>query len=407
MATSQMGKTGTVSAEKLTAAGAETQVAPPKRSGRLISLDVVRGITIAFMIMVNNNGGTGSWHFMNHSWWNGLTPTDVVFPTFVFVVGVSVVFAFESRLARGATRAELARHTVVRALILFLLGIVVNGFPLFSLPHLRYYGVLQRIAVCYLVVGLFYIAGGRVRGALTVLVASLVGYWVLIRWVPIPGIGMPGRNVPFMDQSANLVSWIDRHLLPHHLLWYPPNYDVRDPEGLLSDLPAIGTALLGLLTGMWLRAGKTMRTKAAGLATGSIVCLALGYLWSPWFPINKNLWTSSFVLVTAGYSLALLALAYWAVEMRGWSRGWTWIWLVFGSNAITAYMISELLPSGLSSIHLTDAGRKVTVIQYVIRHVFWHIPNPGWATFTYSVCFAALCFVPVWILYRKRIFVKI
>src|ERR1700733_8031905 len=143
---------------------------------RLISLDVVRGITIAFMIMVNNNGGPGSWRFMNHAMWNGLTPTDLVFPTFVFVVGISVVFATAARLARGASRAQLARHTIQRAVILILFGMVVNGFPYFHLAHFRFYGVLQRIGICYLVVGLFYLWDQRVSTKIAALVASLVGY---------------------------------------------------------------------------------------------------------------------------------------------------------------------------------------------------------------------------------------
>src|SRR5579872_2136749 len=165
---------------------------------RLLSLDVARGITIAFMIMVNNNGGPGSWRFMNHAAWNGLTPTDLVFPTFVFIVGVSVVFAFDARLARGAAPSKLARHTVQRAVILILFGIVVNSFPFFELPHMRFYGVLQRIAVCYLVVGLFYLWDQRVSTKVAALVACLAGYWFLVRWIPIPGVGLPGRDVPFM-----------------------------------------------------------------------------------------------------------------------------------------------------------------------------------------------------------------
>src|SRR3954451_1426731 len=166
---------------------------------RLLSLDVVRGITIAFMIMVNNNGGDGSWRFMNHAAWNGLTATDLVFPTFVFVMGVSVVFAIEGRLARGVTRVQLVRRTVQRAAILCLLGIIVNSFPFFELEHMRFYGVLQRIAVCYLVVSLLYLWDRRASTVATVLVLSLAGYWVLVRWVPVPGAGMPGRDVPFMD----------------------------------------------------------------------------------------------------------------------------------------------------------------------------------------------------------------
>ncbi len=201
----------------------------PNPVKRLLSLDVLRGITIAFMIMVNNNGGSGSWRFMNHANWNGLTPTDLVFPTFVFVVGVSVVFAFDARLARGASRAKLGWHTLQRAVILILLGIIVNSFPFFALDHMRFYGVLQRIGVCYLAVGLFYLWDKRAWTKVVALVVALVGYWILVRWVPIPGIGVPGRDVPFMDMDRNLVSWIDQHLFPYHLYLYAPDHNVREP----------------------------------------------------------------------------------------------------------------------------------------------------------------------------------
>jgi predicted acyltransferase len=378
---------------------------------RLLSLDVVRGITIAFMIMVNNNGGSGSWGFMNHAKWNGLTPTDLVFPTFVFVVGASIVFAFDARLERGATRSQLAWHTLQRAGILFLLGIVVNGFPFFALEHLRIYGVLQRIAVCYLVVGLFYLWDRRVSSKVAVLVAALVGYWVLLRWVPVPGAGVPGRDIPFLDPDLNLVAWLDRHLMPGHLYENWTTHNLRDPEGLLSDIPAIGTALLGLLAGMWLRGSKTVAAKSKGLAAACVVLLASGYLWSVWFPLNKKLWTSSYVLVSAGWSLALLAAAYWAIEQRGWFRGrgrvWIWPWLVFGSNAIVAYMVSELLPGMLDNVAIHVGGRARSLGTFLSAPIFAHIHNPRWAAFTFSISFTAVCFVPVWLLYRKKIFVKV
>jgi predicted acyltransferase len=379
----------------------------PAPGQRLLSLDVLRGITIAFMIMVNNNGGPGSWGFMNHAKWNGLTPTDLVFPAFVFVVGASIVYAFEARLARGATRAQLVRHTVQRAATLFLLGIVVNGFPFFALAHLRIYGVLQRIALCYLLVGLFYLWDKRISAKVAALVVALVGYWILLRWVPVPGAGMPGRDIPFMDQSLNLVSWIDRHIMPYHLYLQAPDYNLRDPEGLLSTLPALGTTLLGLLTGLWLRARQPLAVKAQGLAAGALACLATGYLWSIWFPLNKNLWTSSYVLVTAGWSLAVLTLAFWAADVRGWRKSWTWPWLVLGSNAITAYIFSELVPSALSNIRFMDGGRRTNVLAWVFNHVFAHIPNLGWAAFAYSASALAFCFIPMWVLYRKKIFIKV
>ena len=384
-------------------AGASVGKAPQ----RLVALDVLRGITIAFMIMVNNNGGAGSWHFMNHAQWNGLTPTDLVFPTFVLVVGASIAFAFEARLKRGATRTQLAWHTVKRAVILFLLGIVVNSFPFFELVHMRFYGVLQRIAVCYLVVGLFYLWDRRVGTKVAALAVALVGYWVLLRWVPVPGAGMPGRDFPFMDQTQNMVSWLDRLLLKGHLYLPWTTHDVRDPEGLLSDLPAIGTALIGLLTGLWLRGQSAVKTKAAGLAEAAVGCLGCGYLWSLWFPLNKNMWTSSYVLVAAGYSLLLLTVVFWMVEVRGWRRGWTWPWLVFGSNAIVAYMFSELLPGVIGSIAIPVDGKHESLQEFLAAPIYALIANPGWAAFAYAVTYTAVCFVPVWMLYRKRIFVKV
>ncbi len=386
----------------------------PIPAQRLLSLDVLRGITIAFMIMVNNNGGSGSWRFMNHAEWNGLTPTDLVFPTFVFVVGASIVFAFHARLKRGATRAQLAVHTVQRAVILFLLGMVVNNFPFFHWQYMRFYGVLQRIAICYLVVGLFFLWDRRVGTKVAALVFCLVGYWVLLRWVPVPGAGMPGRDIPFMDKGLNLTSWLDRLLMPHHLYleWGGPDpHNLRDPEGLLSDLPAFGTALLGVLTGLWLRGQRAAKSTALGLAGGAVTCLALGYWWSLSFPLNKNLWTSSFVLVAAGWSLTVLTLSYWAMDVWSWgrgrSKGLVYPWLVLGSNAITAYMFSEIVPGLLDRIRFTDGGRPTNLPGWLAEHVFVHMPTPGWAAFTFSLFTLAYCFVPVWIMYRKKIFLKV
>ena len=379
----------------------------PDTPPRLLSLDVARGITIAFMIMVNNNGGSGSWGFMNHAAWNGLTATDLVFPTFVFVMGASVVFAIESRLARGSTRAQLVRHTLQRAAILCVLGVVVNSFPFFELDHMRFYGVLQRIAVCYVAVSLLYLWNRRVWLIATTLAVVLIGYWVLLRWVPVPGAGVPGRDVPFMDVGQNVVSWLDRQLFPYHLYREPPDHNLRDPEGLLSDLPAIGTALMGMLAGIWLRTRRSIPARTRGLAVAAIASLALGYLWARWFPLNKNMWTSSYVLVAGGYALALVTFAFWAVEEKGWRTGWTWVWLVFGSNAIAAYMFSELLPAVLWNVHFTAAGQRTDAITFVLEHVFARVPDPGWAAFAYSVSFTAVCFVPVWLLYRKRIFLKV
>src|SRR5208337_4379756 len=388
--------------------------APQKR---LPSLDVLRGLTIAFMIMVNNSGA-GAWKQMEHAPWNGFTATDLVFPTFLFVVGVSMVFSTEARLRRGDSRAKLAGHALRRAAIIFFLGVFINGFPHFHLQHWRIYGVLQRIAICYLVVALLYLWDRRVWTKVALLACLLIGYWVLVRWVPVPGAGMPGRDVTFLDKDQNIVAWLDRQIMPGHLYeestdQNPSNpHNTRDPEGLLSDIPAIGTALLGLLTGLWLKGWLPTKIKTLGLLGGAVALLAMGCVWSIWFPLNKKMWTSSYVLVAAGCSLLLLALLYWAMEQRGWGqRGWSkalaWPWLVFGSNAIVAYVISDEIYVLLVQIHFTDAGKPSNPIRYVLHHVFTQIPDPGWRSFAYSVVYTAVCFLPVWLLYRKKIFVKI
>jgi predicted acyltransferase len=164
------------------------------------------------MIMVNNPGGEGAWTEMRHAEWNGFTATDLVFPTFLFLVGASIVFSTQARLNRGDSRAKLAWHSLWRASVLFLLGIVVNGFPYFQLDHLRFYGVLQRIAVCYLIVGLFYLWDRRMWTKVALLVCVLIGYWILVRWVPVPGAGVPGRDIPLLDKNENIVAWLDRQL---------------------------------------------------------------------------------------------------------------------------------------------------------------------------------------------------
>ncbi|HWY65530.1 MAG TPA: hypothetical protein VNX61_09965 [Rhizomicrobium sp.] len=223
---------------------------------------------------------------------------------------------------------------------------------------------------------------------------------------------MPGRDVPFLDTDQNIVAWLDRQLMPGHLYEDKLTHNIRDPEGLLSDIPALGTALLGLLAGIGLYGNKTPRSKAGGLLAGALLCLVLGYIWSIWFPLNKKMWTSTFVLTAGGWSLLLFALFYWVVEVRGWCRqgatkALAWPWLVFGSNAIAAYMISELLPGALNLIHFKVAGSDMTPLHWWERYLAALIADPGWAAFSYSVTYTAVCFIPVWLLYRNKLFLKV
>ena len=378
----------------------QTMVSPMRR---LVSLDVVRGITIAFMILVNNGGsGKYSYRQLEHSPWNGWTLTDLVFPSFLFIAGISIVFSTESRLARGESKGALRLHVLKRSVILFLLGLVVNGFPLFHLGTLRIYGVLQRIAICFCIASLLYLWNSKAWIAASTVVVALLGYWILMRWVPIPGIGVPTHDVPLLDPNLNWVAYVDRHIFPGRL------YEVtRDPEGLLSDIPAMGTILLGVLTGIWLRRPKSLSTTAIGLLAASLSGLALGSLWNIWFPINKKLWTSSYVLFAAGCTLLLLAICFYAIEIKKWTRGWTFPWLVFGSNAITAYVFSELLSAGLSTIRVHEGARTIDLQQLIYQKRFFPLVDPSFGSLLYAIAFVLICFVPVLLLYRKKIFIKI
>ena len=371
-------------------------------TNRLVSVDVLRGITIAFMILVNNGYSNDAFPALEHAEWNGWTPTDLVFPTFLFLVGATIVFSFESRLSRGASKSSLLLHTFRRACILFALGLLVNGFPHFPLETLRIYGVLQRIAICFLIASILYLLDRRPASKIVLVVLALFGYWILLRWVPVPGFGMPGRDIPLFDPTRNLGAYIDRHIFPGRLY-----RGVRDPEGLLSNIPALGTTLLGMLTAMWLRSKRSPSIKAWGMLAAGILGIVLGQAWGLWFPINKNLWSSSFVLFAAGIALVALSICYWAIDIKNWKTGWTYVWLVFGMNAITAYVFSELLSSMLHAIDVHTGTKTVSPSWYVFTHCFSRIPSYHLASLAYSISIVAVCFVPVAILYSKKIFLKV
>ena len=372
-----------------------------RAASRLASVEVLRGLTVAIMIMVNTSGdGAHTYRFLVHSRWNGCTLADVVFPCFLFMVGISSVFSVSSRLGQGASRSQILAQAARRTLIIFALGLLVNSFPTFPLHTLRVFGVLQRIALCYFTTVLF-LVWGSTRSIAVSLFTILLGYWVLLRWVPVPGLGIPGIGIPFLDPFANLPAWLDRHLLPARHLYHQGFYD---PEGLLSSVPAVASTLVGVLAGKWIRGKRTPFATAHGLLLAGCFSLVAGFLWSHWFPLNKRLWTSSFVLWTSGINLLALWFFYRLIDIRHRGRLWTYPAKVFGVNALTAYVVSELLASLLGTVRL-PAGQS---LQRWLFHPFaLFIPNPAIAALAYAIAFVALCFVLPWILYRKRVFLKV
>ncbi len=371
---------------------------------RLISLDVFRGLTMAGMVIVNNPGdwGTVYWPLL-HAEWNGWTPTDLIFPFFLFIVGVSITLSQKS-----ASWASIGR----RAALIFALGLFLAGYPRFNPARWRIPGVLQRIAVCYLVAaGVHRLITTRERTAsdssaalrsraiaigLLALVLAL-GYWGVMMLVPPPG-GMAGDLTP----EGNLGAWLDRALMVGHL-WKPR----WDPEGLLSTVPAISTTLLGILAGICLTAPVTPAQKVRLLGIGGAVALVAGWCWGVVFPINKSLWTSSYAIFTAGFGAVLLAALYWVIDVKGWTR-WTKPFVVLGSNAITLFVASGLLVKTLALIHVSgEDGKDVAVSRWAYLHFFVPFASPKNASLLYALANLVVLYALLAWMYRRRLFLRV
>ncbi|MEP6924707.1 MAG: heparan-alpha-glucosaminide N-acetyltransferase domain-containing protein [Pyrinomonadaceae bacterium] len=387
---------------------------PESTTGRLISLDVFRGITIAGMILVNN---PGTWSAiyppLEHAEWHGWTPTDFIFPFFVFIVGVSITLALGRRVEtakeiHGSITNDVYWKIFRRAGLIFFLGLFLAAFPfynpnegtLINLSTLRIPGVLQRIAVCYLVASLIFL---KTNWKTQALIAALLlfAYWALITLIPVPGCAV----TTFDDKACNLAAWLDRTVFTVNHIWRQAK--VYDPEGILSTLPAISTALAGVLTGHWLRTNRSDFEKVGGLFFAGVCGVMTGYVWNGWFPINKALWTSSYVIFTAGMALCLLAACYWLIDIKGYKK-WAQPFLIFGLNALALYFFSGIFERLIEAIRWTNASGEITTLQdWIFNSIFLPLASPINASLGYAICYVLFWLLMMWLLYRKRIFIKV
>jgi predicted acyltransferase len=367
---------------------------------RLLSLDVFRGLTIAGMIVVNN---PGTWDHayppLLHAEWNGWTYTDTIFPFFLFIVGVSMAFSFGRRTEESSSRGPLVLHALRRAGVIFVIGLGINALsiPLFHRAHLRIPGVLQRIAVCFLLAALVFVFGGK-RGALAAAAVLLVAYWALMALVPVPGHG-----AGHYDLESNLATYVDRQVLGEHTWKHDPAWD---PEGLLSTLPAIATTLIGLLVGLRLASAAPLERKVRDLVVAGWVMGLLGLAWNETLPINKNLWTSSYALFMSGLASASLGVLLWLVDgksWRSWSKPFEWL----GRNALFLFVASDLVTIAMIWIKVAGSdGKRRSLYASIYTTVFDNFADPRLGSLLFALTYCALWTAVAGLFYRSRIFIK-
>lgn len=376
-------------------------LAEASQPGRLVSLDVFRGLTVMAMILVNNPGDWGHiYPPLEHARWHGCTPTDLIFPFFLFIVGVSVVYALSGIKERGGPLGPTLLRVLRRAAVLFALGLFMALFPKFEFGTVRILGVLQRIGLVFGACGLIFLTTSR-RTQLWLIAAILVGYNLLLL------IPAPGQPVALLEPGHDLGAWLDRLLFTEAHLWKQSR--TWDPEGLLSTLPAVATGLLGVYAGQWLRRPDVApAAKVAWLFVDGTLLIVLGMVWNSWLPINKSLWTSSYVLYTGGMAVVGLALLYWLCDVQGWRR-WIQPTLWYGVNAITVFFLSGLIARSLGLLKVSNAeGGQVSVKDWLYHSFF----TPFFTDARNASLAGALACVLIWLvvlglMYRRRIIIKV
>lgn len=367
---------------------------------RLLSLDVFRGITVAAMILVNNPGSFDNVYSpLEHAKWNGCTPTDLIFPFFLFIVGISIVFSLETKKAEIADHGKLMLNVTRRTFILFALGLFLALFSKFDLHTVRIPGVLQRIGVVFFFSALVFIKTNT-RFQFWLLWSLLISYFIVMCLVPVPGTGHPS-----LQPESNMGAWLDRELLtPAHLYKAAKTWD---PEGILSTFPAVATCLFGILTGTWLkRKDKNEAEKTAWLFTVGVLALLAGLAVDLFFPINKSLWTSSYVLYAGGWAVLVLSMLYWVIDVQGYKR-FTKPFVVYGVNAITVFFLSGLLVRIMNIVPMNLNGKAMGLKVYLYQLIFAPYFTPVNASLIYAICFTLLWLLILWWMYNKKIIIKI
>jgi predicted acyltransferase len=375
---------------------------------RMLSLDVFRGMTVAGMILVNNPGTWSAIYSpLEHAAWDGWTPTDLVFPFFLFIVGVSITLALARRAESGGSKRDLYLKIIRRTLIIYALGTFLAWFPFYNFTThafiefstVRLTGVLDRIAVCYFFAALIFLkTDWRKQAAVVALL--LLAYWAILLFVPAPGFAAGD-----LSKEGSIASYLDRIVLGNHI--WKGGDKIYDPEGILSTLGALATTLCGVLAGHFLRSRREVVEKVAAMFVAGAGCVIVGWAWNYWFPVNKALWTSSYVVFTAGMALQLLAACYWIVDIKGHKR-WSLPFVVFGTNALAVFFLTGIFARLLTLIKLTGEDGKPLALQTVIfRNFFASWATPVNASLAFAVCFVLLWLGLMAILYRRGIFIKV
>ncbi|MCO4293307.1 heparan-alpha-glucosaminide N-acetyltransferase domain-containing protein [Solitalea sp. MAHUQ-68] len=366
---------------------------------RLLSLDFFRGITVAAMILVNN---PGSWSHiyspLEHAHWNGCTPTDLIFPFFLFIVGISIAYALSSQ-KELEDQSKAMKTITIRALKLFGLGLFLALYPKFDISTVRILGVLQRIGIVFFISAIIFLKAKPKTIAITA-GGLLVLYYVLMNFVPVPGVGYAN-----MEPETNLAAWLDRLVLTTDHTWKQSK--TWDPEGVLSTMPAVATGLLGILCGMWMKKENDNGKKVAWLFVAGFGAAIAGLIWNFAFPINKSLWTSSFVLYTAGLGSIVFACCYWLIDVNGYKR-FTKPFVAFGINAITAFFLSAFFVKTLGLIKVTDAkGSSENIVPHLYNEFVVPYFSPNNASLIHALIWVLLFTGIMMFMQRKKIIIKV